>query len=286
MFKKLVHQSLHSLGYKISRSPVLSPSPSPVSARLAADTTWDLWQRLSKEHQIALAPSLPYLHSQYSQDFFVLCCQLAANIPRVFVEAGATDGLQWSNTFVLEKHHNWSGVLVEPCRSYAEVLPLNRSSRVDLRCLTSSNLSSVMFREVCSSTSEFPLSSPELSCIDESQPSDWASEIRSNNFIKYSVNTVCFNALMVDQCMPSHIGYLSLDTEGTELKILSEIDFSKYTIDVLTVEHNFRPDDMSSLRALMSTSGYSLVLDHLSMGDYWFVRNAIRDQLYFVDNAQ
>lgn len=279
MFKKLINHSFNSLGYKISRSA----PPLPTSVRLATDTTWDLWHRLSKEHQISLAPSLPYLHSQFSQDFFVLCCQLVANIPRVFVEAGATDGLQWSNTFVLEKHHNWSGLLVEPCRSYADVLPVNRSSSVDFRCLASSNLSSVVFREVCSSNSEFPLSSPELSCVDDSQPSDWASEIRSNNSIIYNVNTVSFNTLMIDHSIPTHIGYLSLDTEGTELKILSDIDFSKYTIDLISVEHNYLQSNMSALRALMSANGYSLVLEHLSSTDYWFVRNTVRDKLYFVD---
>ena len=278
MSKKLMHRTLDSLGYRIIRSTAFAPA----STRLATDSTWDLRQRLSKEHQIAIAPTLPYLHSQYSQDFFVLCCQLAANIPRVFVEAGATDGLQWSNTYALEKHHAWSGVLVEPCRSYSDVLPSNRSSRVDFRCLSSSSSKSILFREVCSSTAEFPLSSPELSCVDNSQPADWASEIRLNDYITYNVSTVSFNDLMVDHAMPAHIGYLSLDTEGTELQILSEIDFYKYKIDIITVEHNYRSADMSSLRSLMTANGYSLVLDGLSGAHYWFVSNAIRNSLYFI----
>ena len=34
------------------------------------------------------------------------------------------------------------------------------------------------------------------------------------------------------------IDFLSLDTEGNELKILQTIDFDKYNIDVITVENN------------------------------------------------
>jgi hypothetical protein len=34
------------------------------------------------------------------------------------------------------------------------------------------------------------------------------------------------------------IDFLSLDTEGNELKILQSIDFNKYNIDVITVENN------------------------------------------------
>jgi hypothetical protein len=40
---------------------------------------------------------------------------------------------------------------------------------------------------------------------------------------------------IVDQ---NHIDFLSLDTEGNELKILQSIDFDKFNIDVITVENN------------------------------------------------
>ena len=36
-----------------------------------------------------------------------------------------------------------------------------------------------------------------------------------------------------------NIDFLSIDTEGSELDILSTIDFDKYIIDVITIEDNY-----------------------------------------------
>jgi hypothetical protein len=58
----------------------------------------------------------PRLHcSQYSEDFILLptLLHLTQGRPGIFVEMGAMDGATLSNTIVLEKCYNWTGVLIE-----------------------------------------------------------------------------------------------------------------------------------------------------------------------------
>ena len=51
--------------------------------------------------------------SQIFQDLFVLY-KLNEKKNGVFLEFGATDGVNLSNSLLLEKHYQWSGLLAEP----------------------------------------------------------------------------------------------------------------------------------------------------------------------------
>ena len=47
-----------------------------------------------------------------------------------FIEMGASDGIELSNTFMLEKDYNWTGMCIEPIpRRYAELV-MNRPNSV------------------------------------------------------------------------------------------------------------------------------------------------------------
>jgi hypothetical protein len=277
--KATIGKFLATFGYEIRKK---TPALSLENSLQNGDFPVALWRRLNKEDKRRLAKYIPDLNSQFGQDFFLLCCALAIpEIPHIFIEAGAADGIQWSNTKTLEAICGWSGLLVEPCKSYLNILKHNRSSPVDTRCLAPTSGQKMLFREVGPSCPDFPYSSPELSCIDETQPTDWASKTRTNNSITYDVESVDFNQLMITHALPNHIGYLSLDTEGSEMQILSSIDFSRWAIDVITVEHNYRSSDMNNIKALMQEQGYIVVLENQSQCDFWFVRRELLNNLYF-----
>ena len=53
-----------------------------------------------------------------------------------------------------------------------------------------------------------------------------------------------------------NIDFLSLDTEGNELKILQSIDFNKYDIDVITVENNNYDDRFFNF---LNTKNYTFI---------------------------
>ena len=83
--------------------------------------------------------------SQLSQDLFAYCFSERQK-GGFFVEFGATDGFNLSNTFILEKYHGWQGILAEPLPSWHEDLMRNRSCSIDTRCIHSKTGVKVVFR--------------------------------------------------------------------------------------------------------------------------------------------
>ena len=52
-----------------------------------------------------------------------------------FVEFGATDGVNLSNTCLLEREFGWRGILAEPNPAWHAALRQNRKADIDLRCV-------------------------------------------------------------------------------------------------------------------------------------------------------
>ncbi len=130
----------------------------------------------------------PYLHiskSQYAQDLFVISQITKRNLPKYFVEFGATNGISWSNTYLLEKYFEWDGILSEPARTWEIELRKNRNYIIDTRCVYDKSKDFVEFSETLNPNSEFSVSSPELSTITKfADNKDWASKIRKKKFNK------------------------------------------------------------------------------------------------------
>lgn len=233
-----------------------------------------LWTSLSEEQQIFISPFLPYSKSQFAQDLFVLSELSTKAIEPFFVEFGATDGVQLSNTFLLEKRLGWKGILSEPARVWHDQLSKNRACAIDHRCVTDSTGSQVEFLETGNPTAKFSRSTPELSGIAKYADSgDWASKIRVANSKRYLVDTVSLNHLLSYHTAPRKVGYLSMDTEGSELLILQGFDFDKYAIQIITVEHNYNSDTRRMIYDLLTTKGYVRKHAEISGPDDWYTRN-------------
>src|SRR5439155_11605722 len=104
-------------------------------------------------------------------------------------------------------------------------------------------------------------------------------DITVSNFVKtdqhdrshakqYEVETVSLSDLLLEHGAPSIIDYLSIDTEGSELKILEALDFSKWSFLVITVDHNFTKS-RKSLYSLLTSKGYVQVLHDNTGSDDW-----------------
>jgi len=220
---------------------------------------------------IGLARYLAHSRSQLGQDLFVLSQMRSHPDAKFFVEFGATDGVTLSNTHLLEKHFGWQGILAEPATHWHSSLRQNRECVIDHRCIYNETGCMIDFQEVSSLSSDI-YATPELSSIASyAENGDWASAIRRDNSRVYPVETLSLNDLLVQYQAPYEIGYLSIDTEGSELDILKAFDFQAHKVHVITVEHNFQSAVRDGLHALLAREGYKRVYEQISGWDDWYV---------------
>lgn len=199
--------------------------------------------------------------AQLRQDIFVLS-ELDFKTNGFFVEFGATDGMKLSNTYLLEKKFQWTGILAEPARVWRRSLSINRpNSMIENRCLWNKTGEELLFNEV---------NSAELSTITDFQDSDFHGERRISGK-RYKVKTISLNDLLAKWEAPNYIDYLSIDTEGSELEILGALNFERYTFGVITCEHNYSPR-RRMIKDLLEKNGYSRRFEELSKFDDWYVR--------------
>ena len=72
--------------------------------------------------------------------------------------------------------------------------------------------------------------------------------------------------------MVSHVNFFSLDVEGGEYDVLSGIDWSKFSFDVMVVEADGGPKDEKVL-TLLKTHGYTL--HSRTNRNNWVVRDTL-----------
>ncbi len=151
--------------------------------------------------------------SQLGQDLFVLN---NFNFKRdgFFVEFGATNGVDLSNTYLLEKNFGWSGILAEPAKLWHEELFKNRNASIDTDCVWKRTGEILDFNEVNDN-----IHSGELSTIDSFSSMDGHGVEREGGK-KYSVRSISLVDLLVKHSAPDVIDYLSIDTEGSEYEIV------------------------------------------------------------------
>lgn len=212
--------------------------------------------------------------SQIQQEILVL---LLCDFKRsgYFVEFGATDGISLSNTFILESHFGWTGILAEPGRNWHEQLFQNRQCHVDTSCIWQETGEHLEFLEA---------SKGEYSTIEKFTMSDHHSRKRISNQT-YRVKTLSLEDLLDRYQAPTTIDYLSIDTEGSEYEILSHFNFKKYQIKVITVEHNYSAK-RDEIKDLLTMNGYERINTSLSLWDDWYVLSEFVRQSKFMSMVE
>jgi len=200
--------------------------------------------------------------SQLRQDLFVLSETEYKKKGGYFVEFGATNGIDFSNTYLLEKEFSWIGILAEPARVWEKKLKSNRPSTIiETLCVWKDSNSSLTFNET---------DVPGLSTVDIFSDKDFHKNARSAGK-KYEVETISLNDLLIKHQAPKYIDYLSIDTEGSEYEILKAFNFDEFSIGIITVEHNHSPQ-RELIFALLTSHGYKRKYENISAFDDWYVK--------------
>ncbi|MEL7444435.1 MAG: FkbM family methyltransferase [Pseudomonadota bacterium] len=193
--------------------------------------------------QLALRNSM----SQLGQDIWVLE-QSMYKRRGYFVEFGATDGILLSNTFMLEKQFAWTGLLAEPNPGYFRELQRNRSSLAVDACIAAKTGDIV----------DFVLADEFGGMKDYISRDRHAARRESYASVPEGIltlSTISLDDFLRTNGAPKKIDYVSVDTEGSELDILSAFPFEKWDVRLWTIEHNFTPD-RKEIFELMSSHGY------------------------------
>lgn len=247
---------LEIINHIANQHPELCPTIEAIALRAQNKNPSDVNFLLTLNEQL-LAKS----KSQLRQDIFVLY-ELNFKRQGYFVEFGATNGIDLSNTYLLETEYGWTGILAEPATLWHTKLVENRRARIDKRCVWKTSGSSLSFNET---------NSPELSTIQLFNSSDNHAREREAGKL-YSVETVSLTDLLEEHKAPNDIDYLSIDTEGSELEILESFAFQKYKFRVITCEHNYT-SNREKLHSLLSKNGYQRKFEQISQFDDWYVRS-------------
>jgi len=172
-------------------------------------------------------------YSQANQDKWV-CELLDYKVNGFFLEIGAYDGIQTSNTYALEKFLNWDGICIEANTEVFGRLKQNRN-RINVHAAVSN------YDGVCNFGGD-----------------------RINGGVTV-VNCYTLETILTQNNAPKEIDYISIDVEGHELAILSAFNFKNWDIKLFTVEHNLYcdgPEKKDSLFKLLTENNFTRVLDN------------------------
>jgi FkbM family methyltransferase len=197
--------------------------------------------------------------SQFGHDALVLAV-LGEKADGYFVEVGAGDGVNLSNTHLLETELGWRGLLIEPNPLFHASVRRNRKAALDTRAAYSSCGESVAFVDY-----------EELSTLLPFKSGD-GHDREGRPVIR--VETATLDGIFAAHGVPGEIDYLSLDTEGSELEVLQGLDLGRYRPRVMTVEHNSVPGRRRGIIEHLGRRGYRPVLEDRSGVDAWLVRDA------------
>jgi len=199
-------------------------------------------------------------HAQQLQD--LLAVYFSNFKPGYFVEFGATDGIDLSNTFLLEERYGWSGVIAEPAKLWHKNLYENRNCSISKDCVYSVSGQELVFSEATSG---------KLSTLTNYVNSD--GHVRES-LSEYSVRSVSLEDLLHQFQAPSFIDFLSVDTEGSEFEIIQNFDFNKYEFGFICIEHNHTENDQK-IESLLKQNGYTRILKESSDFDGWYLNSKL-----------
>lgn len=192
-------------------------------------------------------------YSQFRQDEW-LNNNYYKNKPNgVFLEIGADDGIDKSNTKFFEEL-GWTGICIEPSPDRFSKLVINRS------CICE-NIA-VFDKETEIDFLDISGWGKGLSGIVDSYDNQHVTrigwELRNPENIGHKTIKVKTNTLnnILENHKVFNIDFCTIDTEGSEYEILKDFDFDKFNIDIIIVENNY---GLNNVKNLLESKGYELI---------------------------
>jgi len=200
----------------------------------------------------------PFLQSQSGQDKYVYDnFFLNKKTPGIYVEFGARDGKEHSNTYFYEFGLGWTGLLVEFEDSEFNKLVKNRPGSL------------VIQGAVCKEhkIKEFALSK---NIGWHGDPDHYTSHRKPLLGKKVKVKCYTLNELLTESGI-RYIDYMTVDTEGSELSLLEVFDFNLFVVDIIQIEVLMGEKEIKQkIHQLLISKGYDHIIDYIvTPNDTW-----------------
>lgn len=172
-----------------------------------------------------------------------------------FIECGANDGINQSNTWYYEKKLNWRGVLIEPIPEVFKQLKKNRKSK------------NFFFNNVLKS---FKDKRKYIRLIYDKKDSliTKVENKKIKNTYSFRSRAKTLNEILTIIKAPKKIDFFSLDVEGDEINVLNGVDLKKYYFKYILIETINLKNIINKLKKF----DYKLK-EKLSNIDYLFKKN-------------
>ena len=182
-----------------------------------------------------------------------------------FIEFGAQDGIAYSNSYFFEKQLGWRGLLFEP-------IPHEHGSIARTR-----PRAAVINGGVCQVDGSMEFGVAPI--LGWSGRMDTYDEQRASSLKLQGIDAACFSlATVLELFEISHVNYLSVDTEGSELEALKGFPWSNVSVDVVGVEiltgTPARAIKEAAIRQFLGDNGFEPLIDDVldeSTKDSFFV---------------
>lgn len=187
-------------------------------------------------------------YSQAGQDEFV---HSIVGDTGFFVDVGAHDGIVHSNTYALEQL-GWTGLAVDPNHETCDIMRRDRTCLV--ACVAASDVAGSLYF-------------------------DGVSVHGKRELEGWDVPAQTLATLLTEVDAPPVIDYLSIDVEGHELEVLAGMDFARWHVRLITIEHNLYcdgPDRKNAIYDILTGHGFERVREDVVAEGYgayedWFV---------------
>ena len=216
------------------------------------------------------------ISSQLYQDMFASFI-VGDKFDKTFLEFGATNGIDLSNTYMLENFEKWWGALSEPSLQWHEALKKNRkNSKIITKCIWSQSGKNLDFFMsdvgILSTIKDF------IESDKNSMPGNTLDRKKAGKLI--SVETISLNDVIKEYFSNISPSYISIDTEGSEYEILKSFNLDIYRPKVFTIEHNFT-DLQMKFDDLMKLNNFKRIFRELTAFDAWYVSEETLKELDF-----
>jgi FkbM family methyltransferase len=168
-----------------------------------------------------------------------------------YIECGANDGVNQSNTWYFEKVLNWRGVLIEPNKTSFKNLKNNRSSKN-------------IFRNVALVSEDFKNKNEEIYLSENNLESKLTNTVSP---LSQKVATETLNNILKEHNI-NKINFFSLDVEGYEEEVLKGLNLDIFDIDYILIETN----NFDKINFMLKNCNY-ILKEKLSFHDYLFKKN-------------